>query len=173
MSLLSVIESHKQRRHEKAAAISAARQRAEASLKHFNTELAIAVNEDVAKVYENERELEREARKLKEQSGRFAAQTRRWLDSYARLNRAFDELGDVEQWTKQVHGDLQTAVTALEYVAKEQAKAHGLVSLEEEEVERTGGSGAESASGKTASAAAAAAAAAAPASAGEGTTTLE
>ena len=61
--------------------------------------------------------VEAKAKELHVQTTRFAKQTAQWLQLVERFNSSYDELGDVEQWTKGVESDLSTISTSLEYVA--------------------------------------------------------
>ena len=76
-----------------------------------------AVNGGVAKIHRNQQEVETKAKELHAQTSQFAKQTAQWLQLVERFNASYEELGDVEQWTKGVESDLQTISTSLEYVA--------------------------------------------------------
>eukprot|EP00944_MAST-04C_sp_MAST-4C-sp1_P010499 g10499.t1 len=81
-----------------------------------NKALLSSVNDGVAQVHENEKQLEIESKKLHDETALFVKQTSQWLDMYKRLNNSMNELGDVETWAKRVQAEMKTIASSLEYV---------------------------------------------------------
>ena len=81
-----------------------------------NKALLSSVNDGVAQVHENEKQLEIESKNLHDETALFVKQTSQWLDMYKRLNNSMNELGDVETWAKRVQAEMKTIASSLEYV---------------------------------------------------------
>ena len=63
-----------------------------------NQSLLSSINDGVAQVHENEKQLEIESKKLHDETALFVKQTSQWLNMYKRLNNSMNDLGDVETW---------------------------------------------------------------------------
>ena len=83
-----------------------------------NQALLSSINDGVAQVHENEKQLEIESKKLHDETAAFVKQTSQWLNMYKRLNNSMNELGDVETWAKRVQAEMKTVASSIEYVTK-------------------------------------------------------
>ena len=83
-----------------------------------NQSLLSSINDGVAQVHENEKQLEIESKKLHDETALFVKQTSQWLNMYKRLNNSMNDLGDVETWAKRVQAEMKTIASSLEYVTK-------------------------------------------------------
>ena len=99
-----------------------------------NKALLSSVNDGVAQVHENEKQLEIESKKLHDETALFVKQTSQWLDMYKRLNNSMNELGDVETWAKRVQAEMKTIASSLEYVTKVEERDSQLDDKATEEV---------------------------------------
>jgi biogenesis of lysosome-related organelles complex 1 subunit 1 len=63
-------------------------------------ELASAVNDGVAEVFNTQRVIESSARELQLQAAAFAKQTGRWSAMVGDFDKALKEVGDFENWVK-------------------------------------------------------------------------
>ena len=63
-------------------------------------ELASAVNDGVAEVFNTQRVIESSARELQLQAATFAKQTSRWSAMVGDFDKALKEVGDFENWVK-------------------------------------------------------------------------
>ena len=99
-----------------------------------NKALLSSVNDGVAQVHENEKQLEIESKKLHDETALCVKQTSQWLDMYKRLNNSMNELGDVETWAKRVQAEMKTIASSLEYVTKVEERDSQLDDKATEEV---------------------------------------
>jgi hypothetical protein len=60
--------------------------------------------------------LEAEGRKLQAETARFAKQTGQWLGLAESFNESLKELGDVENWAKQVEREMLRVAATLEQI---------------------------------------------------------
>ncbi|XP_043939661.1 biogenesis of lysosome-related organelles complex 1 subunit 1 [Protopterus annectens] len=102
-------EIQEQRRRE---AVTAATRLTEALVDHLNV--------GVAQAYVNQRKLDHEVKALQTQATQFAKQTAQWISMVEGFNQALKEIGDVENWARNIELDMRTIATALEYVHKGQ-----------------------------------------------------
>jgi biogenesis of lysosome-related organelles complex 1 subunit 1 len=83
-----------------------------------NQALLSSINDGVAQVHENEKQLEIESKKLHDETAAFVKQTSQWLNMYKRLNNSMNELGDVETWAKRIQAEMKTVASSIEYVTE-------------------------------------------------------
>ena len=89
------------------------RRAAAAALSQVTEELASAVNDGVAEVFNTQRVIESSARELQLQAATFAKQTGRWSAMVGDFDKALKEVGDFENWVKVRSSRLPTAPLCL------------------------------------------------------------
>jgi len=82
-----------------------------------NKTLLKTVNRDVILVHKNQRDLENQTKLLEIETDRFMKQTQRWLGTYKDLNRSLEQIGDIENWAKQIDENLSLVTEALEAIS--------------------------------------------------------
>lgn len=112
----------------------ASRRAAVAAVSGLTESLIDTVNGGVADVFEEQKQIDGEARALRAKSQKFAQVTGEWV----RIVEGFDErlrgIGDFETWIKKIEFDLNHLGGVLEDIAKRGAE--GAEGAEEEESER-------------------------------------
>ena len=83
-----------------------------------NQALLSSINDGVAQVHENEKQLEIESKNLHDETAAFVKQTSQWLSMYKQLNNSMNELGDVETWAKRVQAEMKTVASSIQYVTE-------------------------------------------------------
>ena len=68
--------------------------------------------------YNNQRQLEVEAKQLQAHVSRLTRQTSQWISMIENFNQSLKELGDVENWARTIETDMMTVASALEYAYK-------------------------------------------------------
>jgi hypothetical protein len=95
-----------------------ARRAAAAALATVTEELAGAVNDGVAEVFNSQRLIEAEARELQAQAVAFQKQTGKWVALVTEFDKSLREVGDFENWVRCMEWDMQAVAQALEEAAK-------------------------------------------------------
>ena len=75
-----------------------------------------AINGGVATVWQNQQQLEAEARHLQQHSQRFAKLSAQWATSFQGFHQALKALGDVENWARTIEADMAFINSSLEQV---------------------------------------------------------
>jgi len=65
-----------------------------------------SINGGAATVWQNQQQLEAEARLLHQQSQLLATNASRWCASYQGFHQALKDLGDVENWARAIESDM-------------------------------------------------------------------
>ena len=73
-----------------------------------------AINGGAATVWQNQQQLEAEARLLHQQSQRLAKQTAQWVESYQGFHQALKSLGDIENWARTIEADMAFISSSLD-----------------------------------------------------------
>ncbi|KAG5463557.1 MAG: GCN5-like protein 1-domain-containing protein [Olpidium bornovanus] len=76
------------------------------------------LSERIAVVFGNQRNLEREAKELTEETKRFMKQTKKWLEMVEGMNTSLKELGDVEHWSRIMESDMGEIADTLELAGR-------------------------------------------------------
>ena len=86
------------------------------------------INSGVATVWHNQQQLETEARRLQQNSQRFAKQTEQWLTSFNSFSQSLKALGDVENWAQAIESDMTFIHSSLEQLQqqREELQEHSL-----------------------------------------------
>ncbi len=79
-----------------------------------------AINGGVATVWQNQQQLEAEARHLQQHSQRFAKLSAQWATSFQGFHQALKALGDVENWAKAIESDMSFITSSLEQLNEQQ-----------------------------------------------------
>ena len=84
-----------------------------------------ALNAGVATVWQNQQQLETEARALQAHASRFSKQTAKWVSTLDNFTASAKALGDVQNWARAIEADMAFVNTAIEQLqhAREQACA--------------------------------------------------
>ncbi|KAJ3144604.1 hypothetical protein HK101_002643 [Irineochytrium annulatum] len=85
--------------------------------------LTETLNVRVAQAFQNQKDIEAEAKRLQAASARYAVQTRSWLQLVNKLNGALKELGDAENWGAAIERDMTHITKVL--IMKEQGGISG------------------------------------------------
>ena len=72
----------------------------------------------VESAYNNQRQLEAEAKQLQLNVSRLSKQTQQWISMIDNFNHTLKELGDVENWARAIETDMLAIASALEYAYK-------------------------------------------------------
>ena len=83
----------------------------------------------VESAYNNQRQLETEAKQLQNNISRLTKQTQQWISMIDSFNHALKELGDVENWARAIETDMVAIASALEYAYKGTSFQHNNVIL--------------------------------------------
>lgn len=73
------------------------------------------LNSGVAQSYVNQKKLDTETKILQANATHFAKMTMQWLKLVEDFNTALKEIGDVENWARNIEADMRTISSALEY----------------------------------------------------------
>ena len=73
-----------------------------------------SINGGAATVWQNQQQIEAEARLLHQQSQRLAANTAQWVASYQGFHQALKQLGDVENWARAIESDMMFISSSLD-----------------------------------------------------------
>ncbi|KAK9767666.1 hypothetical protein K7432_002387 [Basidiobolus ranarum] len=93
------------------------RREAVKSLNDLTDCLSDNLNERVAQVYSNQKELEQSAKKISLQAHKYSKQAKNWLQLIDQFNSALKELGDVQNWAEVIEQDMRDVTKTLELVA--------------------------------------------------------
>ncbi|ORX91037.1 GCN5L1-domain-containing protein [Basidiobolus meristosporus CBS 931.73] len=93
------------------------RREAVKSLNDLTDCLSDNLNERVAQVYTNQKELEQSAKKISLQAHKYSKQAKNWLQLIDQFNSALKELGDVQNWAEVIEQDMRDVTKTLELVA--------------------------------------------------------
>ncbi|KAJ3220364.1 hypothetical protein HDU67_000031 [Dinochytrium kinnereticum] len=69
--------------------------------------LTETLNIRVAQAFQNQKDIEAEAKKLQNSAARYQKQTKQWLALVNQLNSALKELGDTENWGRAIERDIR------------------------------------------------------------------
>ncbi|KAI8848953.1 GCN5-like protein 1-domain-containing protein [Chytridium lagenaria] len=75
--------------------------------------LTETLNIRVAQAFQNQKDIEAEAKKLQSSAARYQKQTKQWLSLVNQLNSALKELGDAENWGKAIERDIKEITEVL------------------------------------------------------------
>ena len=82
------------------------------------------LSSSVESAYNNQRQLETEAKQLQNNISRLTKQTQQWISMIDSFNHALKELGDVENWARSIETDMVAIASALEYAYKGTSLEH-------------------------------------------------
>jgi len=88
------------------------------AVSEFSQRFVETLNSDVESAYNNQRQLEGEAKQLQNNISRLTKQTHQWVSMIDSFNHTLKELGDVENWAKSIETDMVGIASALEYAYK-------------------------------------------------------
>ncbi|XP_065052884.1 biogenesis of lysosome-related organelles complex 1 subunit 1-like [Rhopilema esculentum] len=89
-----------------------------AAVTDFSQRFVEVLNSDVESAYNNQRQLEAEAKQLQNNVSRLTKQTQQWISMIDNFNHTLKELGDVENWARAIETDMIAIASALEYAYK-------------------------------------------------------
>ncbi|XP_029656470.1 biogenesis of lysosome-related organelles complex 1 subunit 1 isoform X1 [Octopus sinensis] len=81
------------------------------------------LNSGVAQSYVNQKKLDTETKILQANAAHFAKMTMQWLKLVEDFNTALKEIGDVENWARNIEADMRTISSALEYAYRKRNAA--------------------------------------------------
>eukprot|EP01135_Chromosphaera_perkinsii_P004901 Nk52_evm6s304 gene=Nk52_evmTU6s304 len=120
--LSQVLKQHQAEQQERKSDNERRRKEVLAAANAVSHAMMSSLTESVSKVFNNQKLLEFEAKKLQQQSVTFQKNSGQWLQMIDSFNGALKELGDVENWAKIMETDMQNIAVALQEVEKEKEK---------------------------------------------------
>eukprot|EP01104_Vermistella_antarctica_P015817 TRINITY_DN5269_c0_g1_i1.p1 TRINITY_DN5269_c0_g1~~TRINITY_DN5269_c0_g1_i1.p1 ORF type:complete len:168 (-),score=61.68 TRINITY_DN5269_c0_g1_i1:45-548(-) len=118
MSLTRILKEHQAQQVAIKEENDILRKKAMHSVSAFSVAMLESVNGGVSQCYRNQRDIEREAKLLQSEAHRFSTQTAQWLSLVDNFNTALKEMGDVENWAKNMEQDMHAIVKTLEFIHK-------------------------------------------------------
>ena len=112
--LATLVKESRARRAALAAENERRRREAIASVGAATNAAMDAINGGAATVWQNQQQLEAEARLLHQQSHLLARQGAQWAASYQNFHQALKALGDVENWAKAIEADMTFISSSLD-----------------------------------------------------------
>ncbi|KAI1288100.1 Biogenesis of lysosome-related organelles complex 1 subunit 1 [Halotydeus destructor] len=116
--LSSMVKQHQLKQLGKKENVERKKQEALTAANLLSNSLVDHLNEGVAQAYLNQRKLDSEAKQLQSNINNFSKQATQWRELMEGLNKAVNELGDVENWSKSIEADMRLISTSLEYAYK-------------------------------------------------------
>ncbi|KAG9296857.1 hypothetical protein G9A89_006812 [Geosiphon pyriformis] len=116
--LARLIRDHTQKQQNVRKHNEQLRKEAVQAVNDVSDSLAESLNARVASIFQTQREIEAEARKLATQTTKLTKQTKQWTGMIDGLSAALKELGDVQNWAEVIERDMRDVVMTLEYVHK-------------------------------------------------------
>ncbi|TPX38180.1 hypothetical protein SmJEL517_g00243 [Synchytrium microbalum] len=118
---MSLARAYKEHQNKQTNIIKPEREHLKSETKHAVSyavdSLYDAVNLQVSKAFQIQRELEAESKRLEAAAVEFSKQTRLWLALVNQFNDGLKELGDVQNWSGIIEKDVRSIVGTMERVA--------------------------------------------------------
>ncbi|ORZ00147.1 biogenesis of lysosome-related organelles complex 1 subunit 1-like protein [Syncephalastrum racemosum] len=115
-SLSQLLKAHNQKQADRKRQSDQLRKDALTAVNDLTDCLNDHLNEGVAEIFSQQKELEQQSRKLANQTSKYSKQTKQWLTLVDEFNTALKELGDVRNWAEIMEHDMRTVMATLEFV---------------------------------------------------------
>ncbi len=112
--LAQLLKTHVEKQKHRNDETEALRRAAIASVGKLTGQSLEEINEGVAKVFENQRVIDREVKALSALSLRYSKQAKDWVQLMDKFNGALKDLGDVENWAQTIEKDIAAVSQFLE-----------------------------------------------------------
>merc|ERR1712083_926898 len=119
--LTELVNESKQRRSELATENERLKKEAMDSVRNAMSTAMDSVNANVSTLWHNQQQLEIEARRLHQNSQRFAKQAGQWVQTVNSFSQSLKALGDVENWARTIESDMAFINSSLEQIQYHQA----------------------------------------------------
>jgi hypothetical protein len=113
-----MVKEHQVKQQTRKEEIEKKRQEALESATNLTSLLVDHLNEGVAQAYLNQRKLDAEAKQLQTNVTQFSKLAGQWMTLMENMNKAVNELGDLENWSKAIERDMMVISSSLEYAYK-------------------------------------------------------
>jgi hypothetical protein len=115
--LSKLYKDHQEKQHQVEVQNERRRKEVLASVAPVTDALMDSVNKSVNEIFQNQRQIETEAQKMKAETARFTKQTRLWLNTIDSFNNSLKELGDFEGYAASIEGEMRTVAGCLEMIS--------------------------------------------------------
>ncbi|KAA6395966.1 MAG: hypothetical protein EZS28_008506, partial [Streblomastix strix] len=112
MSLAALLKEHQTVRAQKRDLIEQNKKNAVRCANQLGDELAEVVNKELTVIFQNQKQLDAETKRLQQNAARFLRQSSSWLALAGQLTDAFKELGDVGNFVEMIAGEMKTVADA-------------------------------------------------------------
>eukprot|EP01130_Rhizamoeba_saxonica_P013294 TRINITY_DN5669_c0_g1_i1.p2 TRINITY_DN5669_c0_g1~~TRINITY_DN5669_c0_g1_i1.p2 ORF type:complete len:128 (+),score=39.45 TRINITY_DN5669_c0_g1_i1:61-444(+) len=120
VSLSQLYHMHEKKQERVRDDIEKTRRTVIADVERVTEGLVEDVNGGAAKIFLNQRVIEKESRQLDAQCSKLNKQSEQWMRLLDGFNDALKEVGDVENWSRVIENDMKDVVQILEFVHKQQ-----------------------------------------------------
>ncbi|KAI8074000.1 biogenesis of lysosomal organelles complex-1, subunit 1 [Gongronella butleri] len=116
MSLSQLLKDHQQKQADARRTNERLRRDVVDATTTLTDTLTDHVNQGVSTLFAKQKQLEKEAKALADQTAAYDKQTKQWVALVDDFNDALKELGDVKHWAQVMEQDMRAVMATLEFV---------------------------------------------------------